>query len=281
MHLSQTHLSLSFSSLPMDESLFSRSLSLSLSLSLSRSLSLSLSWLLAELLLSASAVLGHCGGVGKDGGVRRSLFQVSWWGLPNVGSPPGPSFVPNILLDPGGEGETGVGHTVSKLGTKPSWGHIRWERLNNKSCFCLCLWRFSHWSCLKELEVNGSPHQRKKTLLICFGAKRFSPPPFLWTGWTGETHLPSRVEGCEKPRETLAFHSMSIPITSIFTTGWPIWHTKNRRDGEKRERHRERDTGGEEKALHGGAEGACPIINWWTATKQRTWECLLAAAQPD
>lgn len=104
----------------MDESLFSRSLSLSLSLSLSRSLSLSLSWLLAELLLSASAVLGHCGGVGKDGGVRRSLFQVSWWGLPNVGSPPGPSFVPNILLDPGGEGETGVGHTVSKLGTKPS-----------------------------------------------------------------------------------------------------------------------------------------------------------------
>ncbi len=95
----------------MDGSLFS--LSLSLSLSLSRSLSRSLSWLLAELLLSVSAVLGHCGGVGKDGGVRRSLFQVSWWGLPNVGSPPGPSLVPNILLDPGGKGETGVGPTVS------------------------------------------------------------------------------------------------------------------------------------------------------------------------
>lgn len=111
LHLPQTHLSLSFSSFPMDGSLFS--LSRSLSLSLSRSLSRSLSWLFAELLLSVSAVLGHCGGVGKDGGVRRSLFQVSWWGLPNVGSPPGPSLVPNILLDPGGKGETGVGSTVS------------------------------------------------------------------------------------------------------------------------------------------------------------------------
>lgn len=102
-----THLSLSFSSLPMDESRFS------LSLSLSRSLSLSLSWLLAELLLSVSAVLGHCGGVGKDGGVRRSLFQVSWWGLPNVGSPPGPSLELNTLLDPEGKKQTGMGPTLS------------------------------------------------------------------------------------------------------------------------------------------------------------------------
>lgn len=100
-----THLSLSFSSLPMDESRFS--------LSLSRSLSRSRSWLLAELLLSVSAVLGHCGGVGKDGGVRRSLFQVSWWGLPNVGSPPGPSLEPNTLLDPEGEKQTGMGATLS------------------------------------------------------------------------------------------------------------------------------------------------------------------------
>lgn len=69
--------------------------------------------MLAELLRSASPVLGHCGGVGKDGGVRRSLFQVSWWGLPNVGSPPGPSLVPNMLLDPGEKGGTDVGATVS------------------------------------------------------------------------------------------------------------------------------------------------------------------------
>lgn len=90
----------------MEESRFSRSRSRSRSLSRSRS------WLLAELLLSMSADFGHCGGVGKDGGVRRSLFQVSWWGLPNVGRPPGPSLLPKTLLDPEREG-TGVGATVS------------------------------------------------------------------------------------------------------------------------------------------------------------------------
>ncbi len=60
---------------------------------------LSLSWLLAELLLSASADLGHCGGVGKEGGVRCSRFQVSWWGLLRPGRP-GPSLGPNKLLAP-------------------------------------------------------------------------------------------------------------------------------------------------------------------------------------
>lgn len=100
----------------MDESLFSRSRSLSLSLS--RSLSRSLSWLLAELLLSVSELLGHCGGVGKDGGVRRSRFQVSWWGLPNVGSPPGPSLGPNMLLEPAGKGGDRHGSHCKLIGHK-------------------------------------------------------------------------------------------------------------------------------------------------------------------
>lgn len=62
------HLSLSLSSLLRERSLFSGS----------RSRSLSLSWFVTEELRSESVGLGHCGGVGKDGGVRWSLFHGSW-----------------------------------------------------------------------------------------------------------------------------------------------------------------------------------------------------------
>lgn len=60
------HLSLSLSSLLRERSLFSGSRSLSLS------------WFVTEELRSESLGLGHCGGVGKDGGVRWSLFHGSW-----------------------------------------------------------------------------------------------------------------------------------------------------------------------------------------------------------
>lgn len=62
------HLSLSLSSLLRERSLFSGS----------RSRSLSLSWFVTEELRSESVGLGHWGGVGKDGGVRWSLFHGSW-----------------------------------------------------------------------------------------------------------------------------------------------------------------------------------------------------------
>lgn len=65
-----THRSLS--SLLTDESLLSRSRSLSLSLS--RSLSCELT----DALRSESPGLSQGGGVGKDGGVRWSLFHGSW-----------------------------------------------------------------------------------------------------------------------------------------------------------------------------------------------------------
>jgi len=63
-----SYLSLSLSSLLRERSLFSGS----------RSRSLSLSWFVTEELRSESVGLGHCGGVGKDGGVRWSLFHGSW-----------------------------------------------------------------------------------------------------------------------------------------------------------------------------------------------------------
>lgn len=99
-----------------------------------------------------------------------------------------------------------------------------------------------HWSCLKELEVNAPlPLELERKNPYSFAFRLKVPPPslpFLHRMNRGDS-LPSGDDSCEKPRGTLAFHGMSIPITSIFTTGWPIWHTKIGRMKRKRERHRE------------------------------------------
>lgn len=66
------------------------------------------------------------------------------------------------------------------------------------------------------------PTRGKKTLLICFWTKATPPPPpslFVELDEQRRLTCPLEFRAVKSQGEILAFHSMSIPITSIFTTG--------------------------------------------------------------
>lgn len=145
---------------------------------------------------------------------------------------------------------------------------MQWKRLNNKSCLCLCLWRFSPWSCLKEFEVNGSPHQRERKLYpFIFGQK--VPLCFVEVGDRGDSFALWSL-GLWKAKGDLSIpQHINFNHIHFNNRGTDFGIQKRERTQRKKERQIEREgCMGEVKALHSDEVGPCQIINWCVSTNQ-------------